>query len=219
MKNRLIMLGPPGAGKGTQAEKICKKFDLPSPLSTGDILREAVRKNTPLGLEAKKYMEKGELVPDDVVIGIVREKLSENIYQKGFLLDGFPRTVAQAEALDKIVREKDWEDSLIVVLLKVDEEKVVERITGRRVCEKCGANYHIKFNPPEEEGICDQCGGNLYQRKDDSEETVRNRLRVYNDSTAPLVEYYKKRGVLEEVEGTGDIEEVFERISRTIAEG
>ncbi len=215
MAKNVVLLGPPGAGKGTQAERISKKYGLVQ-LSTGDMLREAVKKGTPLGMQAKSYMDKGELVPDDVVIGIVREKLKELKNAPGVLFDGFPRTVEQAKALDSMLEEEEL-SPVMVIQMEVDDSEIIERLTGRRVCEKCGANYHVKFNPPQKNGTCDACGGPLVQRADDNEETVRNRLKVYHQSTSPLVGYYREAGKLRVVGGSGSIDEVFSRIDSILS--
>ena len=210
----LIFLGPPGSGKGTQAKMLVDKYGIPQ-ISTGDILREAVKEGTPLGKEAKKYMDEGKLVPDEVVVGIVRERLKEPDCTKGFILDGFPRTIPQAEALDKTLQEMG-KGIDHVLSLEVDREELVRRLSGRRTCKKCGAMYHIIFDPPKKEGICDRCGGELYQRDDDKEETIRERLRVYEEQTAPLIEYYRKKGLLRPINGVGKIEEIFARIREAI---
>lgn len=197
---KIALFGPPGAGKGTQAAAIRDHFNIPQ-ISTGDLLRSEVRKETKLGSEAKSYMDRGELVPDDVVIGMLKERLADPDCSNGFILDGFPRSLSQARALEGIVQLD------AVVNIEVDESAPVERITGRRMC-KCGATYHIRFNPPRKEGICDQCGGELYQRDDDKEETVRQRIRVYRDQTEPLLEYYDKKGILRSVDGNRSIGEI-----------
>ncbi|RKX58996.1 MAG: adenylate kinase [Thermodesulfobacteriota bacterium] len=206
----IIFLGPPGAGKGTQAKVLVEKYVIPQ-ISTGDMLREHVAKGTELGLKAKEYMEKGQLVPDEIILGMVKERLSQDDAQKGFILDGFPRTVAQAEALDKILDEMGRKIEYVLALIVPDEE-LVTRLTGRRTCKNCGMMYHIKFKPPKVEGKCDACGGELYQRPDDNEETVRNRLKVYHEQTAPLIEYYRKKGVLFEVDGNKSIEEITQQL-------
>ncbi len=206
----LILLGAPGAGKGTQAKMISEKYGIPQ-ISTGDMLREAVAKGTELGKKAKEYMDRGELVPDEVVIGIVRERLQQPDCSKGFILDGFPRTIAQAEALDKMLDELGMKIDA-VINIAVPEEEVVKRIVNRRTCRKCGAVYHLIYNPPKEDNKCDKCGGELYQRDDDKEETVRERYRVYKENTEPLIDYYRKKGVLYDVDGTKDINGVWEEI-------
>jgi len=184
-------------------------------LSTGDILREAVREGTPLGLEAKKYMEEGRLVPDEVVIGIVREKLRSPECEKGVVFDGFPRTISQAEALDRILEELGRRLDRVVEV-EVSEEEVLRRLTGRRTCRNCGAMYHVFFEPPKVEGVCDKCGGPLYQREDDKEDVIKERLRVYRKDTEPLISYYEKKGVLVKVKGEGPIEEVKQRLLEAI---
>jgi len=206
----IIFLGPPGAGKGTQAKILVEKYAIPQ-ISTGDMLRDHVAKGTELGVKAKEYMEKGQLVPDEIILGMVKERLSQQDAQKGFILDGFPRTVAQAEALDKILEEMDKKIEYVLALIVPDEE-LVSRLTGRRTCKNCGMMYHIKFKPPKVEGKCDSCGGELYQRPDDNEETVRNRLKVYHKQTSPLIEYYRKKGVLFEVDGSKGIDEITQQL-------
>ncbi|KLU59724.1 adenylate kinase [Peptococcaceae bacterium CEB3] len=207
---RTILMGPPGAGKGTQAAVLVDRFHIPH-ISTGDMFRAAMKAGTPLGLKAKEYMEAGALVPDDVTIGIVAERLSEEDCANGFLLDGFPRTVAQADALGKILAKLGIRlDG--VLNLRVDEEKLLARLTGRRVCRKCGATYHTVFNPPAQEGVCNECGGELYQRADDTLETAKNRLAVYNAQTEPLIQYYRNLGLLKEVEGDQEIDMVLQNI-------
>ncbi len=202
----LILLGAPGAGKGTQAKAIVDKYGIPQ-VSTGDMLREAVNKGTELGKQAKEYMDKGELLPDEIVIGIVKERLKQDDAQKGFILDGFPRTIKQAEELDKILSELNMKlDAVINVT--VPEDEVVRRIVNRRSCRNCGAVYHLIFKPPNEEGKCDYCGGELYQRDDDKEETVKDRYNVYRQQTEPLIEYYSKQGLVKNVDGTKNIDEV-----------
>lgn len=203
-------MGPPGAGKGTQAADLIKRYQIPH-ISTGDMFRAAIKAGTALGVKAKEYMDAGSLVPDEVTIGIVAERLAEPDCSKGFLLDGFPRTVAQADALDKILI--DLQMSLEGVLnIEVDEEKLVERLTGRRICRQCGATYHMVFNPPTTDNICDKCGGELYQRSDDTLETAKNRLQVYNDQTQPLIEYYREKGLLREINGDQEITKVLQDI-------
>ncbi|MGP3668171.1 MAG: adenylate kinase [Candidatus Bathyarchaeota archaeon] len=209
----VIIFGPPGAGKGTQAEKIVKKFNVVH-IATGDILREAVARQTELGRKAKEYMVKGELVPDEVVIGIINEKLAE-IGGKNFLLDGFPRTLIQAKALDKFLKEINSKID-VVLNLEVDEGEIIRRLSNRRVCKTCGAIYHLTFNPPKFPGRCDKCGGELYQRDDDKEESIRNRLEVYRKQTKPLIDYYETKGLLKNVDGNKEIEEVAKNIENIL---
>jgi adenylate kinase len=204
----LVLLGPPGAGKGTQAKVLSQKLNIPH-VSTGDILRETVSKGTPLGKEAKEYMLKGKLVPDRLVIEIVKETLARKEIERGFILDGFPRTLEQSKmlnaSLEKIDKRLD-----VVLYFKTSVEISVARLGGRRVCEKCGANFHIKNIPPKKDGICDYCGHRLYQRTDDQEETVKKRWSVYTEETAPLIAYYKEKGILREVSGDLDVNELNE---------
>jgi adenylate kinase len=203
---QLILMGPPGAGKGTQAAELIKKYGIPQ-ISTGDMFRAAVKEGTELGKKAKACMDTGALVPDEVTIGIVRERLSKEDCTKGFILDGFPRTVEQADALEKIL--SDLGKKLDAVLnIHVPAEDLIERAVGRRICKGCGATYHVKFNAPKIEGKCDNCGGELYQRADDNAETMKNRLSVYEASTRPLIDYYKKAGVYSEIDGRQPINEV-----------
>jgi len=210
----IILLGPPGAGKGTQAEMLVKEFDLVY-ISTGDILRKAVKEKTALGRKAQEYMDSGQLVPDDLVVDIVKERLQEPDCKTGALLDGFPRTAAQAAALDRILPLIGTNIDR-VVLLEVDENELIERLTGRRVCSNCGANYHIKFNPPKVRNVCDQCGGDLFQRDDDTLETVQERLEVYKKQTAPLIDFYREKDLLSIIDGNQDIEEVYKQINAVI---
>lgn len=210
----LILLGPPGAGKGTQASRIVAEYRIPH-ISTGDILRAAVANQSPLGLEAKRYMDAGELVPDRVVIGIVEERLQEPDTARGFLMDGFPRTIPQAEALDQALEKLDRAITKVLVIL-VDEEELVRRLTGRRICRSCQTPYHVIFNPPKAEGVCDKCGGELYQRDDDKEETVRNRLEVYRRQTEPLIEYYDRTGVVARIDGEQSPDAVYEDIREAL---
>lgn len=210
----IILMGLPGAGKGTQASKIIKKYPIPH-ISTGDMFRLAIKNETELGMEAKSYMDKGELVPDSVTIGIVRERLSQSDAKDGFLLDGFPRTVEQAEALNEIMDELGTKiDRTINV--DVDEEELINRLTGRRICEVCGTAYHLVFNPPKQEGVCDLDGGKLYQREDDNPETVANRLEVNLKQTQPLLDFYKDQGILVNVDGSKDIDDVFVEIDEIL---
>lgn len=203
---RLILLGPPGAGKGTQAEFIVDQFKIPH-ISTGDIFRKNIKEGTELGVRAKTFMDKGELVPDSLVVEIVEARLKEADCNEGFLLDGFPRTVFQAEELDKVL-EKMNEALTAVINIKVNPELLVSRAVGRRICRSCGATYHIKNNPSSMEGVCDKCEGELYQRSDDIEETVANRINVYMNETSPLIHYYQVRGKLVNIDGEQDIKVV-----------
>ena len=198
---RIIFLGAPGAGKGTQAEIIAAKLNIPT-VSTGNIIREALKNGTEMGLKAKAYTEAGKLVPDDVVIGIIKERLAKEDCKEGFILDGFPRTVPQAEALETMGVRIDK-----VIEISVPDEDIKARLGGRRVCESCGATYHIEFNPPKVEGKCDKCGGNAVQRKDDAPETVIDRLKTYHEATAPLVDFYKGKGKLKTVYGQSEVSE------------
>lgn len=207
----IILLGPPGAGKGTQAKMLIDRYEIPQ-ISTGDILRAAVKEGTALGKEAKSYMDKGALVPDSVVIGIVEERIQQPDCQKGYMLDGFPRTVPQAEALDEMLNKLSAQIDH-VVSIEVANEELVKRLTGRRTCRECGAGYHVMFDPPKEEGVCDKCGGELYQRDDDNEETVSSRLNVYESQTLPLIDYYKAQEKIRPIDGVGEIKEIFERIT------
>ena len=191
---KLILLGAPGAGKGTQAEILCKKLSIPT-ISTGNILRAAIKEGTPTGLKAKSFIEAGTLVPDEVIIGIVDERLARADCQKGYILDGVPRTIAQAEALEKAGIAFD-----AVVSIEISEEEILRRMSGRRVCEACGSSYNMVAIPPRVEGVCDNCGGTLIQRKDDTPETVRERLKVYHTETEPLVDFYRRRGLLRSVQ-------------------
>ncbi|MDU2552129.1 MAG: adenylate kinase [Staphylococcus epidermidis] len=202
----IILMGLPGAGKGTQASEIVKKFPIPH-ISTGDMFRKAIKDETDLGKEAKSYMDRGELVPDEVTVGIVKERISEDDAKKGFLLDGFPRTIDQAESLSQIMSELDREIDA-VINIEVPEEELMNRLTGRRICEKFGTTYHLVFNPPKVDGICDIDGGKLYQREDDNPETVSNRLSVNVKQSKPILEYYNNKGVLKNIDGSKDIDEV-----------
>ncbi len=213
---KLILLGPPGAGKGTQAVRLVEHFGIPQ-ISTGDILRKAVKDGTELGTLAKKYMDKGELVPDEVVIGIIRDRLMEPDCQKGYILDGFPRTIAQAEALDEML-EKMGARIDHVVNISVADEEIIKRLTGRRTCPNCGAGYHILFDPPKKDGICDKCGTKLIQRDDDKEETIRARLEVYRRQTEPLIKYYEAKQLLRTIPGEGSMEEIFNAILKALGE-
>ncbi|MCZ7584571.1 MAG: adenylate kinase [Deltaproteobacteria bacterium] len=207
---RFILLGGPGAGKGTQAKILADRYGVPQ-ISTGDMLRAAVKAGTPLGREAKTHMDSGGLVPDEVVIGLIDERLDQKDAGRGFILDGFPRTVAQAEALKRLLNRKDMGlDG--VVSIDVDDEELVQRLGGRLTCQGCGAMFHKVFTPPAKEGVCDTCGGALYQRNDDKEETIRERLATYHRQTAPLVDFYKTEGALKSVSGLGGIEDITNRI-------
>ncbi len=211
----VILLGPPGAGKGTQAKMMIEKWRIPQ-VSTGDILRAAVREGTQLGLEAKGFMDEGGLVPDSVVIGIIEERIKEPDAADGFILDGFPRTITQAEALEKILSDNDRKIEH-VISIEVDDEELVTRLTGRRMCKSCGESFHMVFNQPSVENVCDACSGELYQRDDDQEDTIRQRLEVYHEQTSPLIEYYRERGGLREVDGAGSISDIFDQIAAKLA--
>jgi adenylate kinase len=207
-------MGLPGAGKGTQAEKIVDQYGIPH-ISTGDMFRAAMKEGTELGLKAKSYMDQGALVPDEVTIGIVRERLGKDDCTKGFLLDGFPRTVPQAEALENILADLNRKIDY-VINIDVDKDILMERLTGRRICKNCGATYHLIFNPPANEGICDRCGGELYQRADDNAETVQNRLDVNMKQSEPLLDFYESKGYLKTINGQRDINEVFADIQQLL---
>ena len=208
---KLVLLGPPGAGKGTQSIVLSKTYKIPH-ISTGDILRESVKKALPLGIKAKSYMDKGELVPDDIVTGIVIERLKAADTKNGYILDGFPRTVKQAQDLDAAL-SKSGSAIDMAVYFDTSEKTAIERLSGRRVCRACGFNYHIKNIPPRKSGVCDKCGGELFQRPDDKEDTVRNRLAVYEAQTKPLIEYYTKKGIIKEVSGDLGVDELFKVLS------
>jgi adenylate kinase len=212
----LVLLGPPGAGKGTQAERIAATFGLPH-ISTGEILRAAVAAGTPLGAQAQQHMQAGGLVPDEVVVGIIRERLAEQDAARGFLLDGFPRTLQQAAALDDMLTVSGRALTHVIVL-DVPPAELVERLSGRRTCRQCGKGYHIKFDPPKQPGVCDACGGELYQRADDNEETVRNRLVVYGEQTEPLIDYYTRKGLVSTISGGGRLpDDVWGDVKRVLA--
>lgn len=210
----LILMGLPGAGKGTQAEKINEKYNIPH-ISTGDMFRLAIKEGTDLGKKAKEYMDQGALVPDEVTVGIVKERLSKDDCKNGFLLDGFPRTIAQAEALDELLAELGQTIDH-VIHVDVPEEKLVERLTGRRVCPSCGTTYHVLYNPPKEDGKCDRDGSELIQRDDDTPETVKNRLEVNIEQTKPLLNFYQEKGYLVNINGDQDIDKVFQDIEKAI---
>jgi adenylate kinase len=207
---RLVLLGPPGAGKGTQARTLMEKLHAPQ-IASGDLLRAAVRNGTALGIQAKAFMDKGELVPDQLVLDLIGERMDQPDAQEGFILDGFPRSVAQAETLGRMLQQRKVAMDKAVAIV-VPDQMLIERISGRRTCRKCGAMFHVKHDPPTVAGICNACGGELYQRDDDNEATVASRLRVYNESTRPLLDYYGKAGLLAEVDGTGSPEAVQTRI-------
>ena len=210
----LILLGPPGAGKGTQAQRIVDRYHIPQ-ISTGDILRAAVKESTPLGMKGKGFMDQGQLVPDEIVIGIIEERLKAKDCDPGFILDGFPRTIPQAEALQPILTniEKKIDH---VINIEVDPEELLRRLTGRRTCKNCGAMFHLFFQPPKKEGICDRCGGTLYQRADDKEETIRTRLKEYEKQTAPLIQYYQGKKKLRSIQGIGGPDQIFGQIIRLL---
>lgn len=209
---RIILLGPPGAGKGTQAKKIADELQI-CHVSTGEIFRKAVAENTPLGAKAGRYLDKGLLVPDEIVEGIVESQLEMTDCQNGFLLDGFPRTISQAESLAGYMKQKGISLDIVINIV-VNQTKLVERFTGRRTCSKCGATFHVEFSPPKNPGVCDKCSGKLIVRKDDEAETVKQRLKVYETTTAPLIDYYKNKHLLVNVDGARPIDEVFEEIKR-----
>ncbi|MDY6854812.1 MAG: adenylate kinase [Thermodesulfobacteriota bacterium] len=214
---KLILVGPPGSGKGTQAKMLIEMYSIPQ-ISTGDILREAVKEGSPLGKKAKVLMDKGSLVPDELVVGIIEERLKKPDCKGGFILDGFPRTVAQAEALDSIMEKMNLEiDHLLNI--EVDDRELLKRLTGRRTCKSCGRGYHIIFDPPTKENVCNECDGDLYQRDDDKEGTIKSRLKVYHDQTAPVVDFYKKKNLSRTINGFGKIDEVFTRITDSINKG
>ena len=207
---RLVFLGAPGVGKGTQAEMVAAKFVIPK-ISTGDLLRTGVAQKTPLGLEAQQYMTRGELVPDNVVIGLVAEKVASSECEKGFILDGFPRTVLQADALSAILQEQEVSLDRVMYFV-IPREEVVRRLSGRRSCSACSSVYHVDYVPPKQDGRCDECGAELVQRNDDKRETVESRLVVYEEQTSPLIDYYREKNILAELDGTGSVEEVQGRL-------
>lgn len=209
-----ILMGPPGAGKGTQAEKLAKELNIPH-ISTGDMFRSAIRNETELGKKLKEYLDSGNLVPDDITIAVVKERLQDKDCERGFMLDGFPRTVSQAEALDEvmagILKKLD-----ATIYINASEEMLIERLTGRRSCEKCGTVYHVRFSPPKNDSKCDLCSGDIYQRSDDTVETVKTRYKVYMENTQPLIDYYRSKGILKEINGDQPVETVYEDIKKAI---
>lgn len=211
---RLVLLGAPGAGKGTQAKKLIDKYGIPQ-ISTGDILRKAVSDGTPLGKEAKSYMDKGDLVPDKVVIGLIEERLKQDDTKKGYILDGFPRNTAQAETLDRMLNDLGMPLDLALIV-DVPKEDLLKRLAGRRTCKNCQQMYNIYYSPPKNHGVCDKCGGELFQRDDDKEDTIRKRLDVYESQTSPLIDYYRRKGKLRSISGVGSIEEIFNNICAEI---
>ena len=211
----ILLMGPPGAGKGTQAERLIREYGIPQ-ISTGDMFRAAVKSGTPLGKEAKSYMDKGALVPDSVTVGIVKERLAQEDCKDGWIFDGFPRTTAQAASLDSILHEMGI--SLTAVLgINANREDLVKRVSGRLVCRKCSASFHRDFRPPKQQGVCDNCGGELYQRADDNEKTIRSRLAVYDEQTKPLIDYYKMSGCYVDIDGDQSMDEVFSDIKGSLA--
>ena len=213
---KIIMLGAPGAGKGSQASRIAKEYQLPH-ISTGDIFRANLKEETELGKRAKSFMDKGELVPDDITIAMLLDRIHKEDCKNGYILDGFPRTIPQAEALKEALAKKDEKIDLALDV-EASDELIIKRMDGRRTCPACGAIYHIVTLPPKTEGICDRCGADLIQRKDDNEETVKNRLKIYHEVTEPFISYYKKEGILEEIDGAEELDKVFEKVKRIIHE-
>ncbi|GAB4183979.1 MAG: adenylate kinase [Calditrichia bacterium] len=207
---QFILFGPPGAGKGTQAKLLAEKYSIPQ-ISTGDILRSAVQNKTELGLQVKEILDRGELVPDDIILKLVEHRLDEDDAKQGFILDGFPRTLPQAEALDEWLKENN-RNKLHIIRIIVNEDTVVNRLTSRRVCQQCGFTYNLIYNPPKNDSICDKCGGEIIQRSDDNEETIRKRLRVYLDLTKPVLKFYEHKGQLIEVDGNQEVQKVFSDI-------
>lgn len=210
----IVLLGPPGAGKGTQAKRMIQQYGIPQ-ISTGDMLRAALKAGTELGLEAKKFMDQGALVPDTVVVGLVKERIQQADCAKGYMLDGFPRNVSQAKTLDGMLQELGQKIDH-VVSIEVPDAELVKRLTGRRTCRDCGAGYHVMFDPPKKDGVCDKCQGQLYQRDDDNEATVTSRLKVYNDQTKPLIDYYQAQSKIRGVDGVGEMAEIFARIVKVL---
>ncbi len=214
---RVVLLGPPGAGKGTQAKLLQERYAA-CQISTGDILRKAVAERTPLGIQAAEYMDRGALVPDEVIVGLVAERLKEKDCESGFILDGFPRTIPQAESLDGILREMNL-DLNRALSMRVPRSVIIERLAGRRSCKNCGALAHVVFRPPKREGVCDRCGGELIQRQDDKEDTIAYRLEVYDRQTAPLIDYYRRRNLLREIDGVGTVDEIRARLEQVLGDG
>ena len=211
---RVVLLGPPGAGKGTQAKLLQERFEA-CQISTGDILRQAVSEHTTLGKQAAGYISRGALVPDDLIVKMVGERLQAKDCEKGFLLDGFPRTLGQAQSLERILQERGL--ALDAVLsIEVPQPLIIERLAGRRTCRGCGSLYHLAFDPPKSDNVCDRCGGELYQREDDREETIKTRLSVYENQTAPLIHYYRERGILKPVDGVGTVDEIRRRVLQAV---
>lgn len=210
----IILIGPPGAGKGTQAKRMIDRLGVPQ-ISTGDMFRAAVKEGTPMGKKAKEYMDKGALVPDDVVIGVVKERFQKPDAKKGFVLDGFPRTLEQAKALDNLLSDMGTKLDHVVVI-EVPDDNLVGRLTGRRTCRGCGYMHHIKFDPPKKDGVCDKCSGELYLRDDDKESTIRERLTTYHGQTSPLIDYYSKANIVRKIDGTKSMEDVQKSITKAI---
>ncbi|MFY9397008.1 MAG: adenylate kinase [Desulfomonilia bacterium] len=210
----IILIGPPGAGKGTQAKRMIDRLGVPQ-ISTGDMFRAAVKEGSPMGKKAKEYMDKGALVPDDVVIGVVKERFEKPDIKKGFILDGFPRTLDQAKALDKLLADMGSKLDHVVVI-EVPDDNLVGRLTGRRTCRGCGYMHHVQFDPPKKEGVCDKCGGELYLRDDDKEATIRDRLTTYHAQTSPLIDYYSTKGIVRKIDGTRSMEDVNKEIFKAI---
>lgn len=209
---RLVFLGPPGSGKGTQAKRLAKEFDL-AHIATGDILRRAIKEGTELGSKARRFMDGGELVPDEIILGLIKEELTRG--SEDFILDGFPRTLDQARGLDRILGELGLGLDCVIGL-EVSDEAIVERLVSRRLCKNCGFEFNLKTRPPQKEGVCDRCGGELYQRSDDTAEVIRNRLSVYREKTKPIEDYYRQKGILAELDGGGSFDEVYDSISRNV---